>query len=77
MSLLPKVDVPAAIQRGSGFFSFIIGLGLAALFFHRPYIVEPILAVEPSELTGKVVQRDSKCYRYRVEDAACQFSPSL
>ena len=77
MNLLPKVDVPVVLARGSGFFSFIIGLGIAVLFFHRPYIVEPILAVNPNDLNQKVVQRDSKCYRYRVEDAACQFSPSV
>lgn len=36
MNFLPKVDIPAAIHKGSGFFSFIIGLGIAVLFFHRP-----------------------------------------
>ena len=36
MNFLPKVDVPAVIHKGAGFFSFIIGLGVAVLFFHRP-----------------------------------------
>lgn len=61
MNFLPKVDVPAVIHKGAGFFSFIIGLGLAVLFFHRPYVVEPVLALAPEEIQNKVVQHDSKC----------------
>jgi hypothetical protein len=61
MNFLPKVDLPAAIDKGSGFFSFIIGLGVAVLFAHRPFVIEPVLAVAPDELKNKVVQRDSKC----------------
>lgn len=77
MNLLPKVDVSRVLDRGAGFFSFIIGFGIAVMLFHRPYTVENILALEPGELRNKVVQHNSRCYRYRVEDASCDFSTSL
>lgn len=77
MNLLPKVDVSRVLDRGGVFFSFIIGLGVAVMLFHRPYVVEPVLAVPMEELRNRVVQHDAKCYRYRVEDASCQFSPSV
>jgi hypothetical protein len=53
------------------FFSFIIGLGLAVLLFHRPQKIHRVSAVPPNELTDKVVRMDGKCYRFTMEDASC------
>lgn len=79
MSLLalPKVDMSKVLEKGSAFFSFLIGFGIAVMLFHRPFTVEPILAVPIEELHNAVAQHDGKCYRYRVEDASCQFPSTL
>ena len=61
-----------AIERGSPFFSFIIGLGLAAILFHRNFSTIRTLGLPLRETTEKVVKVDGKCYRYRVEDATCE-----
>lgn len=71
------LDISRAIQRASPFFSFIIGLGVSALLFHRAYGVKRTLAVPVEELQDKIVKVDGKCYRYRVEDATCQMSTKL
>ena len=71
------LDISRAIQRASPFFSFIIGLGVSALLFHRAYGVKRTLAVPVDELQDKIVKVDGKCYRYRVEDATCQMSTKL
>lgn len=60
------------IERASPFFSFIIGLGLAAILFHREYTTVRTLGVSLMDATEKVVKADGKCYRYRVEDASCE-----
>ena len=71
------LNISRAIQRASKFFSFIIGLGVSALLFHRAYGVKRTLALPVDELQDKVVKVDGKCYRYRVEDATCQMSTKL
>ena len=53
-------------------FSIVIGIGLAVLMFRRPQKEVEISAVTPSEITGKVIRVDGKCYRFRIEDASCQ-----
>ena len=71
------LNISRAIERASPFFSFIIGLGVSALLFHRAYGVKRTLALPVDELQDKVVKVDGKCYRYRVEDATCQMSTKL
>ena len=74
---IPHVDISKVLTRGSTFFSFLIGFGIAVLFLHRPYVVESVLAVPPDQLENTVSKHDGKCYRYRVEDASCHFSSSV
>jgi hypothetical protein len=62
------------IQRASPFFSFVIGLGIAAILFHRKYESVLTLAVPVKDATERVVKADGKCFRYRVEDATCESS---
>jgi hypothetical protein len=52
-------------------FAFLIGFGLIVILFHRPIPVEHKLALDPSQFEGKEVKFDGKCFKYRVEDAAC------
>jgi hypothetical protein len=68
--------VSAAITRASPFFSFLIGLGIAALLFHRNFVTIRTPALPIKDMVDKVVKVDGKCFRYRVEDATCETSSS-
>jgi hypothetical protein len=61
-----------AIERGSPFFSFIIGMGIAVILFHRDFSTIRTLGVSLSDATEKIVKVDGKCFRYRVEDSNCE-----
>jgi hypothetical protein len=54
------------------FFSFLIGMGVAILLFHRRQTVWNVPAVPPKELMERVTRLDGKCYRFKMEDASCQ-----
>jgi len=71
-----KLPITHVLHRGAPFFSFIIGLGMAVVLFHRDYGVMKTLAIPIGEATTKIVKVDGKCYRYRVEDADCQIPSS-
>jgi|UniRef100_A0A6C0ENT2 hypothetical protein len=71
-----KVPITNVLHRGAPFFSFIIGLGIAVLLFHRDYGVMKTLAIPIKEATERVIKVDGKCYRYRVEDAQCEIPSS-
>jgi hypothetical protein len=66
------IEVHKALEKGGFLFSFIIGFGLSVLLFHRNYSVKKEVALPLEEATSRVVKSDGKCYRYRVEDAACE-----
>ena len=51
-------------------FSFVIGLGLAVLLFHRSRKEYVVSAVNVDELVNTVTKIDGKCYRFRVTDAS-------
>ncbi len=70
------LKITEALRRAAPFFSFIIGLGISALLFHRNYGVIRTLALPLSDTTNKVVKVDGKCYRYRAEDATCEILSS-
>ena len=66
--------VSGAIHRAGPFFSFLIGLGIFVLLFHRSYTAEKTPALPLTEMVDKVIRTDGKCYKYRVEDASCESS---
>jgi hypothetical protein len=70
------IPITNVLHRGAPFFSFIIGLGVAVLIFHRQYGVMKTLALPVKETMDRVVKVDGKCYRYRVEDAQCEIPSS-
>ena len=53
------------------FFSFIIGLGISILAFHRPFSSINHLNIPVSQIEGKVVKYEDKCYSYISEDVKC------
>lgn len=72
MAFVTGERVSAVIQKARPFFSFLIGLGIFALLFHRSYTAEKTPALPLKEMVDKVVKIDGKCYKYRVEDASCE-----
>lgn len=53
------------------FISFIIGMGMTVLLFHKPYVHKKYLEIPVSKIEGKVVKHDDKCYIYRSQDVKC------
>jgi hypothetical protein len=53
------------------FVSFLIGLGLTVLFFHKPYARKKYLSVPVSKIEGRVVKHGDKCYIYQSQDVKC------
>ncbi len=72
MAFVTGNAVSAALHRAGPFFSFLIGLGIFTLLFHRGYTSQKTPALPLKEMVDKVVKVDGKCYRYRVEDATCE-----
>ena len=68
------IQIVEAIRRAAPFFSFIIGLGISVLLFHRNYATIRTLALPLPDITAKTVKVDGRCYKYRVEDATCETS---
>jgi hypothetical protein len=66
------LKITEALTRAAPFFSFLIGLGLSALVFHRQFATLRTLAVPLEDVESRVAKVDGKCYRYRVEDANCE-----
>jgi len=56
--------------------SFIVGLGVAVLLFHKPFQTKATLSIPLTEVEGKVVEINKKCYQYHAEDAHCEILPS-
>jgi hypothetical protein len=54
------------------FFSFLVGIGLSVMLFHRPVKWQKMLAMKPSEVEGRVVKSNGRCVTYRVEDTSCE-----
>lgn len=68
--------VAKALHRAGAFFSFLIGLGLSVIIFHRDFLSIKVPALPLKEMIDKVFKVDGKCYKYRVEDASCETSSS-
>lgn len=76
MKFITGERVAAAIHRAGKFFSFLIGLGISVIIYHRDYLSVKIPALPLKDITDRVVKVDGKCYKYRVEDASCETSSS-
>lgn len=52
------------------FFSFVIGVGLGVLLFHRTRSEYSVPAVPTDQLVNSINKVNGKCYRYRITDAS-------
>jgi hypothetical protein len=51
-------------------FSFVIGLGVAVLLFHRVRKEYIVSALDLDTIESSITKIDGKCYRFRVTDAS-------
>lgn len=56
--------------------SFIVGLGVAILMFHKPFQSRATLTLPVDKIEGQVIKINKKCYQYHAEDAQCEILPS-
>jgi hypothetical protein len=56
--------------------SFIVGLGVAILMFHKPFQTRKTLSLPVKDIEGKTVRFNKKCFQYHAEDAQCEILPS-
>ena len=59
-------------EKSKWFFSFIIGLGVSIMIFHKPFVTKPTLPISVEEVEKEVVKIDGRCYKYVAEDAQCE-----
>jgi hypothetical protein len=62
-------------EKSIPFLSFIIGLGVFIMLFHRPIPVIQTLSLPLSKIEGSVVRSGEKCYQFHAEDAQCEILP--
>jgi hypothetical protein len=58
-------------ERSTPIFSFLIGLGLVVLFFHKPFMTYQELSVPVSKVEGRTIRVGGKCYSYAAKDSLC------
>jgi hypothetical protein len=56
--------------------SFIIGLGIAIMLFHKPFQTRLTLAIPSDQVEGKTFKFNKKCYQYHAEDTECEILSS-
>lgn len=56
--------------------SFIIGLGVSVMLFHKPFEYKKKLSLPLEEIHDHLVQVDGKCYKYVAEDSQCEILSS-
>ncbi len=61
-------------EQSMKFLSFIVGLGLAVLLFHKPFTHNVTLELPVSEVESKIVRHGDKCYEFHAEDVECEIS---
>jgi hypothetical protein len=58
-------------ERSMVFISFLIGMGLVIMMFHKPFLTRKTLALPIFDIVKRTVSIDEKCYQYSAEDATC------
>jgi hypothetical protein len=61
-------------KQTSAFLSFLIGLGVAILLFHKPFQYKQKLGMPVHSIEGRPIRHGDKCFSYRTQDAACPIS---
>ena len=56
------IDIGKGLRNSAGFLSFLIGMGLMILIFHKPYDYKHVLGTSVSNIENKVVKHGGKCF---------------
>ena len=59
-------------EKSIAFLSFLIGMGLMVLLFHKPYESTDSLTLPVSKVEQTTVRHDGKCYSFKAEDSVCK-----
>jgi hypothetical protein len=63
-------------EKASPFFSFLIGLGVSVMLFHKPIHTRLALALPVSEVESETIKIGDRCFRYVAEDSQCEILSS-
>ncbi len=69
--ILVKIIQVLKDEKNIPFFSFLIGMGVVVMLFHKPYVTKTTLAMPLGEVQRQIVKVDNKCYKYIAEDVRC------
>ena len=69
--ILVKIIQVLKDQKNIPFFSFLIGMGLIVMLFHKPYVTKNTLSMPLTEIQKQIVKVDNKCFKYIAEDVRC------
>ncbi len=58
-------------KKSLSFLSFLIGMGLVVLLFHKPYDSYQFFSIPVSDVERKIIRHGEKCYTYVAEDCLC------
>jgi hypothetical protein len=58
-------------ERSVPIFSFLIGMGIMVLLFHKPYANYQSLTIPVSKIESAPIKVGEKCYAYKSEDVKC------
>lgn len=67
------IDIPKLLRDKTSisFFSFLIGLGVIVLAFHKPYPTYQSLSLPLSKVENRPIRVGGKCYSYTAKDSLC------
>lgn len=74
--MLLKIFEMFRSEKAGPVLSFIIGLGVTVLFFHKPFQYKYKLQSSVSDYVNKPVKFGNKCYVYTAEDTECDLPSS-
>lgn len=63
-------------ERSMMFISFLIGMGLVIMLFHKPIQERKTLSLPVADVVREIVSIDGKCYQYTAQDATCEIPSS-
>lgn len=63
-------------ERSVTFLSFLIGMGLVIMLFHKPFLERKTLSLPVGDVVKEIVSIDGKCYQYTAQDATCEIPSS-
>lgn len=64
-------------KKSVSFLSFLIGMGITVLMFHKPFVSSRFLSLPIATIENKVVKHGDKCYIYKSQDVKCSHEKTV